>query len=76
MEGMKGKNVFTQSEIRQLESLIRQRYDAPRNKQKGIRDKMRKLGFYGRDDFDVVDMTIEKFRKLIVNGNITVIEDN
>lgn len=73
---MKGKNVFKQSEIEQLESLIRQRCDAPRNKQKGIRDKMRNLGFYGRDDFDVVDMTIEKFRKLIADGNITVVEDN
>ena len=73
---MKGKNVFTQSEISQLESLIRQRCAASPNEQKGIRAKMRKLGFYGGDDFGVKDMTIEKFRKLIEDGDIKVIEGN
>ena len=73
---MKGENVFTQSEISQLESLIRQRCAASPNEQKGIRAKMRKLGFYGGDDFGVKDMTIEKFRELIKDGRIRVIEDN
>ena len=40
---------------------------------------MRAIGFYGRDDFDIVDMTVEKFDKLIADERIIVkdeISDN
>lgn len=76
---MKGTNVFTKSEINELRELIRQRVKADRSKQKGIRNKMRSIGFYGRDDFDIVDMTVEKFDKLIADERIIVkdeISDN
>lgn len=72
---MKGTNVFTKSEINELRELIRQRVKADRSKQKGIRDKMRAIGFYGRDDFDIVDMTVEKFDKLIADERIIVTDE-
>ena len=71
---MKGKSNFKQSEIEQLKSLIRQRCNAIPSEQKAIRDKMRGLGFYVRDDWGITDMTIEKFERLIVDGVIKVIE--
>ena len=69
---MKGKNVFTQSECEMLRRLIKQRCAAPRNKQKGIRDQMRAIGFYGRDDFGITGMTVEIFDGLIRDGKIIV----
>lgn len=69
---MKGTNVFTKSEINELRELIRQRVKADRSTQKSIRNKMRAIGFYGRDDFDIVDMTVEKFDKLIADERIIV----
>ena len=76
---MKGTNVFTKSEINELRELFRQRVIADRSTQKSIRNRMRAIGFYGRDDFDIVDMTVEKFDKLIADERIIVkdeISDN
>ena len=69
---MKGKNAFTQSEIKEIATLIRQRCSADKGKQKQIRAKMRRIGFYGQDDFGVFDMTEKKFYKLIESGRIKV----
>lgn len=69
---MKGKNVFTQREIKEIAALICQRCSADRGEQKQIRAKMRRIGFYGQDDFGVFDMTEEKFYKLIESGRIKV----
>lgn len=71
---MKGKNEFTKAEIAQLKSLITERCKAESSKQKSIRDKMRKLGFYGRDDFGINDMTIEKLNQLIEDKKIKIKE--
>ena len=54
---IKGKKVFTKTEIEQLLQLIKERRQAPSDKQKSIRNKMRKLGFYGRDDWGITDCT-------------------
>lgn len=71
---MKGKNVFSISEYHQLISLIKERVNTiDRNDQKRIRDKMRKIGFYGGDDFGVIDMNVEKFENLIRTGQIKII---
>ena len=69
---MKGKSVFTKREVEQIVSLIRQRCSAGRNEQKQIRAKMRRIGFYGQDDFGIFDMTEEKFFRLIESGRIEV----
>lgn len=69
---MKGKNVFTQIEINEIVALIRKRCSAPQSEQTKIRNKMRRIGFYGGDDFGVNDMTEEKFYSLIKSGIITI----
>ena len=62
---MKGKNTFTQYEIEQLKELIKERVQAPSNKQKHIRDKMRAIGFYGWADFGLKDCQLSDFENLI-----------
>ena len=66
---IKGKKVFTKTEIEQLLQLIKERRQAPSDKQKSIRNKMRKLGFYGRDDWGITETDLIQ---LISNGKITV----
>lgn len=42
---MKGRNWFTSAEIVELRELITERQNAPRNSQKQLRNRMRKIGF-------------------------------
>lgn len=70
---MKGKDTFTQAEISELRNLIRERIKADRSRQKAIRAKMRNIGFYGFDDFGIVDMQPADFERLINSGRIKVI---
>lgn len=74
VKNTKGKDRFTEAEISKLKMLIKERCNTPSNQQKAIRDKMRAIGFYGRDDFGIVDMTIKKFEDLIENNQITIID--
>ena len=68
---MKGKNLFNKKEIELIESLIIKRCNAEKSQQKNIRSKMRNLGFYG-SDYGISDMTIDKFHRLIDNGEIQI----
>ena len=71
---MKGKNVFTVEEIEALKKLISLRVKVDdKATQKKIRDVMRRIGFYGGDDFGVYDCQIYDLERLIRNGEITVI---
>ena len=70
---MKGKNTFTQTEISELRNLIKERIKADRSRQKGIRSKMRNIGFYGSDDFGIIDMQPSDFERLINSGRIKII---
>ena len=69
---MKGKNEFTQNEINEIVDLIRKRCSADRKEQKRIRADMRRIGFYGRDDFGIFDMTEEEFYRLIESKKIII----
>lgn len=69
---MKGKNEFTQNEINKIVDLIRKRCLAVSDEQTKIRNKMRRIGFYGKDDFGVYDMTEEKFYRLIESKKIII----
>lgn len=69
---MKGKREFTESEIARLRELIRERVQAPKEKQTQIRNKMRRIGFYGRDDWGIQDCQLENLDGLIRSGQITV----
>ena len=62
---MKGKSIYTKREVEQIMSLIRKRCSAGRNEQKQIRAKMRRIGFYGQDDFGIFDMTEESLSNLL-----------
>lgn len=74
---MKGKNTFTQKEIDELERLITLRENSTsKSEQKKLRDKMRKIGFYGGDDFGINDCKVADLERLISIGRIKVIGNN
>lgn len=50
---MKGKATFTRSEADKILALIDLKLKADRSKQKGIRDKIRGIGFYWEDFYTV-----------------------
>lgn len=71
---MKGKNVFTKQEEMALRQLIRQLENSiSQDVKKRIRSKMRKIGFYGRDDWNVIGMTEAIFDDLIRVGKISIV---
>lgn len=71
---MKGRNTFTIAEISELKNLIKERIKADKSRQKGIRAKMRKIGFYGADDFGIIDLQPSDFERLINSGRIKIID--
>lgn len=73
---MKGKSIFTVSEIMQLEELIILRNKVEVSKQKLIRDKMRKLSFYGKNDWGITDLQVNDLNTLIKSGRIKIIGAN
>jgi len=74
---MKGKNTFTQEEINLLRQLIRMRVKASdrgdTSATKRIRNQMRAVGFWGRDDFGIIDMQIQDLDRLIASCSIVVL---
>lgn len=71
---MKGKDTFTKKEIAELKELIVLRNKASSSEQKSIRNKMRNLGFYGRDDWDIIDLKPENFEDLINSGKLKIVD--
>ena len=69
---MKGKNSFSLDEINKLKQLIGLRVKADRSAQKTIRNKMRRIGFYGWDDFGIWDCQVSDLDRLIRDGIIKV----
>ncbi len=70
---MKGKDTFTKQEIKKLEELIVLRTNTPSSAQKQIRDKMRELGFYGRDDWGISNLQVTDLHLLIKTGRLKII---
>ena len=70
---MKGRTSFTPKEVERIRALLRQKADAPRPTQKGIRAQMRTLGFY-ISDFGAQDgrFTESDLDRLIRTGKIKV----
>jgi hypothetical protein len=74
---MKGQNTFTTSEIDQIKKLIADKVRATPDKQKGIRGKIRKLGFHYSDFSSKKDgYTVVDFEALIRSGQIKVVGGN
>jgi len=69
---VKGKNQFSTIEITELKNLIKERIKADSSRQKGIRARMRKIGFYG-SDFGIIDLQPSDFDNLIKTGRIKVL---
>ena len=77
MKKLKGKTIFTQAEIKRLKELILHRTATKsKSEQKKFRDKMRRIGFYSRDDFGIIDCQVTDLNRLISEGKITVIGNN
>jgi ADP-heptose:LPS heptosyltransferase len=68
-KNLRSKTVFTKGEITQIESLIREKLNADTNKQKQIRGKIRRIGFYWTDFVEESHQEraydVENFRELI-----------
>jgi hypothetical protein len=74
---MKGQNTFTTSQIDEIKRLIADKVEATPYKQKGIRAKIRKLGFHYSDFSSKKDgYTVADFEALIRSGQIKVIGGN
>jgi GH18 family chitinase len=73
---MKGKTTFTQTEVDKIKELIIEKLRTTPNKQKVIRDKIRKIGFY-YTDFSQAKVkggyTVEDFELLISSGMIKIV---
>ena len=69
------KNEFTKEEIKRLEELIKLRVTSARNDPKRSRQNMRAIGFYG-SDYNISDMTIDKFHSLIDQELIKIVNDS
>lgn len=68
---MKSKACFTKTEAEEIVKLIREKLKADAVKQKGIRSKIRKLGFYA-SDYGLRDgYTVEQFLSVAkISGNL------
>jgi len=71
---MKGKKIFTKAEADAIRILIKMKLQAPPDKQKGIRQKIRNIGFYYSDFSANKDgYTVSDFDNLIKSGAIKII---
>lgn len=65
---------FTKNEIAAIENLVRQLQNAPSDKQKGIRNKIRKIGLYWSEVADGMPYTVENLHKLVSCGVIKIVD--
>jgi len=70
---MKGKSAYSNAEILALKKLIEQRQFASRLEQKKIRNEMRKIGFWGKDDWGIYNCQLSDFESLLTSGKIKII---
>jgi hypothetical protein len=74
---MKGRNRFNKTETEELKRLIKAKESATPDKQKGIRNIIRKIGFYYSDfRSQKVGYTLYDFEVLIKSGEITISENS
>lgn len=70
---MKGKKKFTSKEAAIIKVLLKEIVSSTRDRQKTIRDQMRKLGFYISDFTTSLDgFDLKSFEKLISSGRIEI----
>jgi hypothetical protein len=71
-EAIERRSSFTQSEVDELRRLIREKQTADRDRQKSLRTRMRKIGFYITDYADYSGFTVSDFDDLVTRGVVTV----
>ena len=70
---MKGRNVFSKEQYKKIKGLVAQKVIEPRDKQKGIRASMRRLGFYITDFVtDQKGFDVDKLEGLVTQGEIII----
>jgi hypothetical protein len=70
-----GRTTFTATEIEQLSALVREKQTADRSRQKTLRARMRRLGFYISDFADYPGFTVSDLDALIQRGTITIADN-
>lgn len=73
---MKGKREYSEYEANQIRKLINQKVLASKNKQKGIRNRIRGYKFYFSDFSNKKGYTVNDFNKLIKTGKIIITDSN
>ena len=74
---MKGQNSFTSLQIQTIKKLIAEKVVATPDKQKGIRGKIRNIGFHYSDFSSKKDgYTVADFEALIRSGQIKISDGN
>ena len=71
---MAKRSTFTSTEIAELRRLIREKQTAPPDRQKALRAKMRRTGFYITDYADYTGFVASDLDDLITRGTITVLD--
>jgi hypothetical protein len=71
---VKGRATFSQVDAAEIRRLIREKQTADRDRQKALRDQMRRLGFYITDFADHSGFTVTDFDGLVERGVITIAE--
>jgi hypothetical protein len=66
------RSIFTPAEIAELKRLIREKQTAPQDRQKVLRAKMRKIGFFITDYADYPGFVESDLDELIARGTIEV----
>lgn len=70
---MQGKAQFTSKEANAIRDLLYEKARADRDRQKSIRGKLRRIGFY-ISDFGGPDFTAADFTDLVKSGRIKIID--
>ncbi|GEM_PF-356910 len=74
---MKGQKTFTKDQIKKITELIAEKVRAPADRQKAIRSKIRKMGFYYSDfSSEKSGYTVADFDSLIRAGLIKISDSN
>jgi len=69
---MQGRSTFTPAEAAELRELIREKQTADRTRQKALRARMRRIGFYISDFADYAGFTVSDFDDLVARGAVTI----
>ena len=69
---MPKRSTFTAAEVAEIKRIVREKQTAPADRQKTLRAKLRKLGFYISDYSDEPGFVESDVDDLIQRGTITV----